>query len=82
MLFPKQIIELPVAKALHVVWTVLHIDVRTHLLLRFHEAQIPVRNAMLVQPLDRLTYGEAVEVADAEAMSDYPNPRSLVREEP
>src|SRR2546425_793830 len=75
-------VEVLAAQALYVLGAVLNIDIRADLFLRLHETQIPVRNPILVQPLDRLAHSEAVEVVDEKAVGNYADPSPLVGDKP
>lgn len=75
-------IEVAGAQARDVVRRVVNVDVRPNLLLLLHEAEVPVRDAMVVEPGGRLRDRGVVEVADREPVGDDPDPRALVGELP
>src|SRR5262245_8463166 len=47
-----------------------------------HETQVPVRDVVSVEPLDRLAHGDLVKVFDEEAMGNDPNSNAGLRESP
>ena len=71
-----------VAKALHVVGTVLDIDVRPHLVLVLHEAKIPIGDAVMIEPCDGLRDGDGVEIGNEQPVGDDANAVSFIRELP
>src|SRR5262245_8909582 len=60
---------------------VLQIQVGAHLFLLFHEAQVPVGNAVAVEPVDGLTDGGAVEVVDEEAVGNDADAGAVIGQE-
>ena len=71
-------VELLCAQALDISGSVFDIDVCTNLLFGLHEAQIPIRDSMVVEPIDRLSDSEIVEVVYEEAVSDNADASSLI----
>jgi hypothetical protein len=51
-------------KPLYVVWAIVHVNVCANLLLLLHEAEVPVRDGMLVQPVNGLLHGDLVKVVN------------------
>jgi len=64
------------SKAFDIPGRILDVKVGTDGCLIRQEAQIPVRNVVSVQPIDRLLHRDAVEVLDKESVRNdsYPNP--------
>ena len=56
------------SKALDVAWAVFDIDVCSHLVLLLHEAEVPVRNAVMIQPVNGLCHGKRVEIPNDQAV--------------
>src|SRR5262245_57923924 len=67
------------AKAFDVIRGVVNVDVRADLLFLLHEAKVPVRDSVLVEPLDSLSDGEPVKKVNEKSMSDDPNTSILIR---
>src|SRR5262249_22789666 len=55
---------------LDILRAVFQIEVGAHLFFLFHEAQVPVGNAVAVEPVDGLADGGAVGIVDEEAMGN------------
>ena len=70
------------SQVLHVARGVVYVDVGADLLLLLHETEVPVGDAVVVEPLGRLRDGGVVEVADSEAVRDDPDPSTLLGELP
>ena len=54
------------AKSVYIAGGVIYVNVRANLLLILHKAQIPVRNAVQVEPVNSLFYGHLVEKVNEE----------------
>jgi hypothetical protein len=57
-------------KSVNVLGRVLDVKVRAYGRLLLHEAEVPVRDVVMIQPLDGLPSSRLVKVFDEEAMSD------------
>ena len=57
-------VEAFTAKAFDVGWVVFYVDVCSDLFLVFHETEIPVRDPVVVEPVDGLTDREIMKVVN------------------
>jgi hypothetical protein len=68
------------SQALDVRRRVFDIEVRADGRLLLHEAQVPVRNVVPVEPLDRLAHRDLVEVFDEQPVRDDADAHAFDRE--
>ena len=68
------------SQSLHVGPRILDIQISTNRGFVFHEAQIPVRDSMMLQPSRRLAYRLLVEILDVKAVGNDSNPDITTRQ--
>jgi hypothetical protein len=79
VLLAKQIVYRPCARNFfYDLRIILYIEVHTHLILVFHEAEIPVREAMVIEPLYCLLDCHRVKMVYIKTMSNYADSVSVI----
>src|SRR5438093_8718278 len=67
------------SECLDVFGTILDVDIGTNLLLLLHKAEVYVRDAIVIEPVNGLTYSALVEVENEQAVRDDANACTIVR---
>ena len=68
------------AQPVDIIRAVIDVDIGADLLLLFHEAEIPVRDAVLVEPVNRLFHRRLVEKMNEQPVCDDPDACPFVGE--